>query len=136
METKYNEMHDKMFGDTLQTASPADLTLMLYEGCIKFLNQAIVAMEKKDYMRSNQVILRVEDILREFQMTLDFQYALSQELYDLYDYMHGRLVEGNMTQNVEIIEEVLGMFREFRDTWKEAMKLAKDEAKMEAKAKK
>ena len=130
METKYNEMHDKMYLDQLQTASPADLTLMLYEGCVKFLNQAIVAIEKKDYMRSNQVILKVEDIIRELQMTLDFNYELSQEFYDLYDYMHRRLVEGNMGRNTEIIEEVLGMFRQFRDTWKEAMKLAKEETKM------
>jgi len=130
VETKYNEMHDKMYLDQLQTASPADLTLMLYEGCVKFLNQAIVAIEKKDYMRSNQVILKVEDIIRELQMTLDFNYELSQEFYDLYDYMHRRLVEGNMGRNTEIIEEVLGMFRQFRDTWKEAMKLAKEETKM------
>lgn len=123
--SKYNAMHDKMYEDGLQTASKEELALMLYEGAIKFLNQAIIAVEKKDFMRANQVVLRVEDIIREFQITLDHQYPISQQLDALYDYMHRRLVEANMRKDIEILNEVLGMFREIRDTWKEAMKLAK-----------
>ena len=98
---------------------------MLYEGGIRFLNQAIISIEKKDYMRANQVILRVQDIIREFQITLDHQYPISQQFDSLYDYMHRRLVEANMSKDIEAINEVLEMFREFRDTWREAMKLAK-----------
>ena len=125
MGNKYNQMHDKMYTDGLHTASKEELVLMLYEGAIKFLNQAIIAIEKKDFMRANQTIIRVEDIIREFQITLDHQYPISQQLDALYDYMHRRLVEANMSKDIEILNEVLGMFREFRDTWKEAMKLAK-----------
>jgi flagellar protein FliS len=109
----------------IETASKEELTLMLYEGGIKFLNQAIVAMEKEDFIKSNNLIQRAENIVREFQITLDKQYEISNQLDLLYDYMHHRLVEGNMAKDIEIINEVLGMFREMRDTWKEAMKLAK-----------
>ena len=125
MLNKYNQMHDKMYGDKLHTAAKEEMPLMLYEGAVKFLNQAIISIEKREFMRANQVILRVEDILRELQMTLDHQYPISQDFYDLYDYMHRRLVAANMSKDIEVIKEVLGMFREFRDTWKEAMKLAK-----------
>lgn len=110
----------------IETASKEELTLMLYEGGIKFLNQAIVALEKNDIVKANNLILRTEDIVREFQITLDHKYEeISKPMDALYDYMHRRLVEGNLQKDVEILNEVLGMFREMRDTWKEAMKLAK-----------
>jgi flagellar protein FliS len=110
------------------TASKEELTLMLYEGALKFANQAMTAIESKDYVKSNTLIMKVEDIIREFQMTLDFQYNISNDLNSLYDYMYGRLVEANMKKDLNILEEVRNMLREFRDTWKEAMNLAKQPA--------
>jgi flagellar protein FliS len=113
----------------IESASKEELTLMLYEGGVKFLNQAIVALEKNDIVKANNLILRTEDIVREFQLTLDHKYEeISKPLDQLYDYMHRRLVEGNLQKDVEILNEVLGMFREMRDTWKEAMKIAKSSA--------
>ncbi|MCL1885146.1 MAG: flagellar export chaperone FliS [Defluviitaleaceae bacterium] len=110
----------------IETASKEELTLMLYEGGIKFLNQAVIALEKEDFIKSNNLIQRAEAIVREFQLTLNHDYEeISKPMDQLYDYMHHRLVEGNMTRDVEIINEVLEMFRDMRDTWKEAMKLAK-----------
>jgi len=109
----------------VETASKEELTLMLYEGGIKFLNQAIVAVEKNDIVKANNLIQRVEDIVREFQITLNHDYEVSENLNLLYDYMYNRLVEGNLEKDVEILNEILSMFRELRDTWKEAMKLAK-----------
>jgi len=117
--------YNKMIEDKVFTATKEELTLMLYEGGIRFLNQAIIAVEKGDAMKANQLILRVEDIVREFQMTLDHKYPISKQLDALYDYMYRRLVEGNLKKDAEILNEVLGMFRDFRDTWKEAMKLSK-----------
>ena len=109
----------------VETASKEELTLMLYEGGIKFLNQAVIAVEKNDVVKANNLIQRVEDIVREFQITLNHDYEVSKHLNLLYDYMYNRLVEANLQKDVEILNEVLGMFREMRDTWKEAMKLAK-----------
>ena len=116
----------QMLQKQIESASKEELTLMLYEGGIKFLNQAIIALEKNDIVKANNLILRTEDIVREFQITLDHKYEeISKPMDQLYDYMHRRLVEGNLQKDVEILNEVLGMFREMRDTWKEAMKLAK-----------
>jgi len=115
-----------MLQKQIESASKEELTLMLYEGGVKFLNQAIIALEKNDIVKANNLIIRTEDIVREFQLTLDHKYEeISKPLDQLYDYMHRRLVEGNLQKDVEILNEVLGMFREMRDTWKEAMKLAK-----------
>lgn len=117
--------YNKMLEDKVMTATREEMPLMLYEGGIKFLNQALIAVEKKDATKAHQLILRVEDIVRELQITLDHSHEISKQLDALYDYMHHRLVEANMRKDAEILNEVLGMFREFRDTWKEVMKLAK-----------
>ena len=117
--------YHRMLEDKIMTATREELTLILYEGGIKFLNKAIMAVEKKEMTEAHALILRTQDVVREFQLTLDHQYPISQDLDALYDYMHRRLVDANIRKDLEILNEVLGMFREFRDTWKEAMKLAK-----------
>lgn len=62
-----NNPYAKYKSNSISTATPEELTLMLYNGAIKFCNQAAVALEKKDYMKSNKLIQRVQDIIREFQ---------------------------------------------------------------------
>ncbi|MCL2189718.1 MAG: flagellar export chaperone FliS [Defluviitaleaceae bacterium] len=115
----------KMQEDSIFTASKEELTLMLYEGGIKFCNLALTDIEKKDTVKANEHIQRVQDIIREFQITLDFKYPISNELNTLYDYMHRRMVSANIRKDATIVKEVLGMFRSLRDTWKEAMKIAR-----------
>lgn len=117
--------YEKMIDNVVLTASKEDLTLLLYEGAIKFCNQALVAIEKKDYIKANILIIRVEDIIREFQMTLDRSYEVSRYFDSMYDYMYRRLVEANIQKDPGILKEILDLIREFRDTWKEAMKVAK-----------
>jgi flagellar protein FliS len=115
----------KMHNDAVFTASKEELTLMLYEGGIKFCNLSLMAMEKKEYIKTNELIQRVQDIVREFQITLDYKYPISHEFNNLYDYMLRRLVTANLKKDEAILREVLGMFRSLRDTWKEAMKIAR-----------
>jgi len=117
--------YSKYAQNSVNTAPQEELTLMLYEGALKFTNQAIMALENKDFGKTNDLILRVEDIIREFQVTLDRKYPIAVSFDALYDYMHRQLVQANMTKNKAILEEVRDMLREFRDMWKEAMALAK-----------
>ena len=63
----------------IMTASPAELTLMLYDGAIKFGNVAILAMENKDPAKAHENIVKVEKIIQNFRDTLDRKYAVSQE---------------------------------------------------------
>jgi len=120
--------YSKIEDNAIFTASKEELTLMLYEGALKFINQAIDATENNDIARANGLIIRVEDIIREFQITLNFQYEISNQLNSLYDYMHRRLIEANMNKDIEIMKEVRDMLREFRDMWKEAMSTARQTA--------
>lgn len=108
------------------TASPADLVLMLYEGAIKFCNIAIMAIENNDIEKAHNNIMKVERIIQEFQISLDFRYATANDFNEVYTYLLARLREANMKKDKEIVEEVLKHLRTMRDTWKEVMRLTKN----------
>jgi flagellar secretion chaperone FliS len=109
------------------TATPAELTLMLYNGALKFLKQARIGLQKKDYESANHYCLRVQDILKELMATLNDSYPISKQFFGMYEYMLRRLIEGNIRKDIHAIEEVEDLFTQFRDTWKEAMLLAKQQ---------
>jgi len=111
------------------TSSPEELTLMLYNGLVKFIMQAQKAIEENDIEKANSSIIRAQDIVNEFRMTLDMKYEVSKNLRLLYDYMYERLIKANIKKDNEILEEVLNMAKELRDTWAEAMKRAKKSSK-------
>jgi len=104
------------------TASPEELTLMLYNGLVKFLMQAQMALMIKT-LKGKQSIIRAQDIISEFRCTLDMKYDIAHQLDLLYDYMYRRLVDANIKKDGAIVEEVLGFAKELRDTWEQAMKL-------------
>ncbi len=106
------------------TASPQELTLMLYDGAIKFNNIAIAAIEENDLQKAHTNIMKVQRIIEEFQMTLDFKYEVANDFNNVYNYIMQRLREANMTKDKEILEEISTHLHTMRDTWKEAMKLA------------
>ncbi len=107
------------------TASPAELTLMLYEGAIKFCNIAIVAVEQKDIEKAHIHITKVERIIDHLRQTLDMKYPVAQDFDRIYSYLSRRLVEANVKKDEEILKEVNTHLRSVRDTWKEVMRLAR-----------
>lgn len=106
------------------TATPAELTLMLYDGVIKFCNIAIMALEEKDLEKAHNNIIKVENIISEFQITLNHKYPVAKDFDAVYKYLKERLVEANVKKDKEVLEEVLEHLRTMRDTWKEIMKVA------------
>jgi len=113
--------------NAVNTASPQELTLMLYNGLVRFLKQAGQSIEEKDIPKAHNFIIRSQDILTEFMSTLDMQYEVSNGLLALYDYMSRRLVEANVKKDKAIVDEVLGYAEELRDAWAQAMKLVKQQ---------
>lgn len=107
------------------TATPAELTLMLYEGAIKFCNIAIMGIEQNDIKKAHANIVKVEKIIDEFRATLDMKYPVAEDFDRVYIYLQKRLVEANMKKDKEILEEILSHLRSMRDTWKEVMRTAK-----------
>ena len=104
------------------TASPAELTLLLYEGAIKFGNIAIVKIEAGDIPGAHDNIVRVEKIIDYFRETLDMKYPVAEDFERIYVYLSQRLVQANIKKDKEIMEEVVTHLRSMRDNWKEVMK--------------
>ena len=109
----------------LMTASPAQLTLMLYDGAIKFTNIAIEAIENKNYVKANTYIQKTLRIIDEFRSTLNFKYPVAQEFENVYVMISEKLVYANMKKDVEVLQDVLKHLRSMRETWEEVMRLAK-----------
>lgn len=112
-------------GNSIMTATPAELTLMLYEGAIKFCNIALMAVEKNNIEKANINIIKAEKIINELRASLDFTYPVANQFEMVYEYIYRRLIEANIKKDPDIIEEALGYIREMRDTWKDVMKQAK-----------
>lgn len=116
--------YQKYERNKILTASPAELTLMLYEGAIKFSNIAIMAIEKGDVEKAHNSIMKVQRIITEFQATLNHKYETAKDFEEVYQYLQQRLIEANIKKDKDIMEEVLKHLRVMRDTWKEVMSLS------------
>jgi flagellar secretion chaperone FliS len=108
---------------SVNTASPGELTLMLYNGCLKFINLSKHAMEQKDIPARNTNILKAQKIVQELMVTLNMDLEVSENMMSLYEYMHRRLIEANIKNDQAILEEVEGLVTDFRDTWKQVIQL-------------
>ena len=122
-----NNPYDQYLKNKIMTATPAELTLMLYDGAIKFGNIAIKGIEEGDIQKANTNIIKVEWIIEEFRRTLDFKYEVAQHFENVYQYLAQRLIEANITKDKAIMEEVVEHLRSMRDNWKEVMKVAKSQ---------
>lgn len=121
-----NQGYGAYANNKIMTASPAELTLMLYEGAIKFCNIAIMAIDENNTEKAHHNIIKVEQIIEEFQATLNFKYPVAKEFDNVYSYLKSRLIEANMKKDKDILEEVLKHLRTMRDTWKEVMRITKN----------
>ncbi|MFF6014777.1 flagellar export chaperone FliS [Lysinibacillus fusiformis] len=109
--------------NSVTTASPGELTLMLYNGCLKFLNKAKQAIQEKNIQEKNTNLIKAQAIISELMATLNMDIEISKQMLPLYEYMNHRLIEANIQNDVAIIEEVEGLVTEFRDTWKEVIRI-------------
>ncbi|WP_445487964.1 flagellar export chaperone FliS [Niallia sp. 03133] len=109
--------------NSVSTASPGDLTLMLYNGCLKFIHLAKKAIEDKNVEARNVNIQKAQNIIQELMVTLNMDIPVSQNMMSLYDYMNRQLIKANIESNREILVEVEVLATEFRDTWKEAIQI-------------
>ena len=113
---------------TVETVAPEQLLVMLYEGAIRFINNAEQAIEAKDANLAHQQIIKAEDIVVELMSTLKMEYEISQGLFDLYGYLYQQLVQANVKKDIALLEEVKGFLVELLATWLEAIKSLKTPA--------
>ena len=111
--------------NSVYTARPEELTLMLYNGIIKFIMQSENSIGKKEIEKAHKYNIKAQDIITELIITLDKRYEISKNFMLMYDYMKRRLVDANAKKSVAILQEVLELAKDLRDTWAKAMKDAR-----------
>lgn len=109
--------------NSVTTASPGELTLMLYNGCLKFIGKAKVAIESNHVEERNTNIQKSQNIIRELMVTLNKEYAISNDMLVLYDYIISKLTEANIHNKVAPLVEAEALVIEFRDTWKQVVQM-------------
>lgn len=109
------------------TATPEALTLMLYNGALRFMTEGREAIERKDYEEANNSLQKAQNIITEFRVTLNMEYEIAHQLLPLYNYVYDRLVEANMKSDIKQLDEAKNIITELRDAWAQAMKKARAE---------
>lgn len=109
-------------GTAINTASPADLTLMLYNGAIKFCNLAIMGIEEKDIEKAHNNIVKAQNIIGELKLTLNFKYEISKDFDLVYNIILRKLLMANIHKSVDELNDALNEIREMRDIWIKVMK--------------
>ncbi len=120
-----NNAYAQYNNNKVLTASPAELTLLLYEGAIKFCNIAMMGIEEKNIQKAHDNIKKAQAIIEELQATLNYSYKVAEDFDNVYRYIYDLLVQANMHKDKEILERALTEIRGMRDTWKEVMKKGK-----------
>lgn len=118
-----NHPYETYQTQTVMTASPGELTLMLYNGCLKFIKLAKTAMFEQDFEAKNANLAKAQKIIQELMVTLDTNVEVADGMMQMYDYIHRRLIEANIKNDASILTEAEGYVTEFRDTWKEVLRI-------------
>lgn len=109
----------------IMSAKPQELTLMLYEGVVKFIKKAKLYNEQNNIEKTNNMIIRAEAIITELQSTLNMDYEISKDLADLYEFITFSLTQANIEKDNKYLDDALVIAEELRDTWKQAMESLK-----------
>jgi len=114
--------------NAVMSAGRGDLTLMLYNGAVKFIKQGMKFIDEKNIEGAHNSIVRAQEIISYLNDTLNMEYEISKNLALLYEYINRRLIEANMKKEIKVLEEVLSLVGELRDTWMEALKISRSAA--------
>jgi flagellar protein FliS len=120
-----NQAFNQYRDQSVLTAGPGELVLMLYDGCLKQIRLARLAIEEKLLEQKNSSLMKAQSIVSELMATLNFDYEISDSLYALYDYFLNELITANIDLDTKRLDNVENMLGELRDTWEQMIKQQK-----------
>ncbi|MWV46613.1 flagellar export chaperone FliS [Paenibacillus sp. HJL G12] len=106
----------------LQTAPPAQLLLMLYDGAIRFVRIGISGIEEQDYEKANTYLCKAQAVIHELIAALNYDYPIAKTLHRVYEYMVYQLIQANMKKSTVPAKEILSHLQELREAWDTASK--------------
>lgn len=113
--------------NSVNYASKDQLLLMLVDGAVKYAKIGRQAIVDKDMPKAHSSITRTQDIFYELMVTLDVKQAgeWGQHMMNIYEFIVRRLGDANIKKDINIMDEVIPLIEEIRDTWYEADKVSK-----------
>src|SRR5438045_203908 len=123
MEMSVSNPYHSYQQNSINTVSPGELTLMLYNGCLKCIHIAKATISEENIEVKNTNIQKAQKIIQELMVTLNQDLEVSKSMLPLYDYLYRRLVEANIKSDAAILAEVEEFVTDFRDTWKQVIQI-------------
>ena len=113
--------------NSVNFASKEQLLLMLVEGAVKFAKIGRQAILDKDVKKAHENLVKTQNVFYELMATLDVSNApqWGNQLMSLYDFIVRRLIEANLKKDVDIVNEVIPLIEDIKDTWEQAYKVSK-----------
>lgn len=96
---------------------------MLYDGVLRFIRSGIEGIESRNYEQANNNLCKAQAIVHELVSSLNFDYPISKDLVNIYDYVLRLLIEANIKKNVAPALEALEHLSELREAWVQASRL-------------
>lgn len=122
----YAQGYNTYKNNTVNYASKEQLLLLLVDGAVKFAKRGRLCMEKKDVKGTHEALTRTQDIFTELMATLDTSAGKwAQDLFKVYEFIKEELIKSNMKKDIEILDGIMPLIEEVRETWHEAYKLSK-----------
>lgn len=123
MDFNTNALRREYLTQSIMTASPGELILMLYDACIKNIKLAQIALENTpNYDKANTCLIKAQKIIGELVSSLDSGFELSNQLLPIYEYVLYRLRTMNITKDMSEVADVIEILNSLRDTWEQIAK--------------
>lgn len=123
-----NNAYNAYKTNSVNYASKEQLLLMVVDGAVKFSKIAKQGIEEKDIKKAHENIVKTQNIFYELMATLDVEKGgeWAENLMKIYDFIIQRLLEANIKKDVKIMDEIIPIIEDIRDTWHEAYKVSKN----------
>jgi len=123
----YGNAFNTYKSNSVNFASKDQLLLMLVDGASKFSKIGRQAILDKDVKKAHENIVKTQNIFYELMATLDVSKGgqWAESLMKVYEFITRRLTDANIKKNEEIMNEIIPLIEDVRDTWNEAYKVSK-----------
>lgn len=118
------QAYDQYRKTSIESIGPGKLLLMLFEGAIRNVESARKAIIDKDINLAHNQIIKTQNIILELISSLDMEYPISNELFNLYEFMYYQLTLANAHKDTKILDDVKDLLSDFYQVWDEAVKKA------------
>lgn len=117
--------YEKYKQTSVYTMTRGELLILLYDEIIKKLNIGKILIEKEDYKEAEINLAKCRNIINHLIVSLDDKYEISKELKEMYFFFNREIIKASATKNSKIIDDILPLIKDLRNTWVEADKLSR-----------